>query len=492
MCRCFLHDFLVLFTELGDILGKTLENICIMKRNNLISALTGILLIALQSSFAQVSNYPLVIAKADTLLQQGISFGEVVGWTAGIYADGNILWEGGAGYLDRENDLTATPQMIHRTASIAKPMTAIAILQLVEQGKIQLDEPIQTYVPEFPKKPEGKITVRHLLTHTSGINAYKNRLDGISFKEYNSHLHAMEKFQDRDLVGEPGNVYQYTTYGYVVLGAIIEKVSGMRYEDYMKQNIWEPAGMLHTSPEKHKVEVENKSKLYKRKKGKLKDDINTNISVKVAGGGLQTTAGDLLRFGEAVISNKLIEANTLEMMLQDPGIRPKEAGNPYGMGWFLYNTDPDNRIIGHSGAQAGTSTQLLIMPDQGIVIACLSNTRGSYAWGLTWQLLELVQNPEALEQPLMKRVELPRAALDKFVGSYDFGKSGTLKIKRKGDQLYSYLNQFKGLKLYPASKNMIFYRNIPAYFNFEFDDQGEIVKTSYTQDGKTFHPKKIE
>lgn len=467
-----------------------------MKINPIVTAFLGVFLIAFQSSPAQVSpasHYPLLKSKADSLLQQGITFGEVVGWTAGIYAEGDIRWEGGAGYRDREKRLPATPQMIHRTASIAKPMTAIAILQLVEQGKVDLDEPIQTYVPEFPEKAEGTITVRHLLTHTSGINAYKNRRDMVSFKEYGSHLQAMEKFKDRDLVGEPGKVYQYTTYGYVVLGAILEKVSGMEYAAYMKQYVWEPAGMLHTSPEKHKVEVQHKSQLYKLKNGKLKDDLPTNISVKVAGGGLQTTVGDLLRFGEAVIAHKLIKAETLHMMLQNPAIRPQEAGNPYGMGWFLYDTDPENRLIGHSGAQAGTSTQLLIMPDQGIVVACLSNTRNSHSGTLTWGLLNLVKDPETMEKPLLTKVDLPREALDRFVGSYDFGNGSVIKIKRKGDQLYSYFNQFKGLKLYPASESLIFYRNmVGTYFQFDFDDQGEVVKTSYTQQRETYYLQKVE
>lgn len=464
-----------------------------MNIKNLISLLTGVLIsLSTLGQTPQVADPSLLTAKADSLLQQGISFGEVVGWTAGIYADGKILWEGGAGYRDREKSLAASPEMIHRTASIAKPMTAIAVLQLVEQGKIDLDQPIQTYLPEFPQKPEGTITVRYLLTHTSGINAYKNRLDMVSFKEYSSHLHAMEKFQDRKLVGEPGKVYQYTTYGYVVLGAIIEKVSGQSYDTYMEEYVWKPAGMNHTSPEKHKTALENKSMLYKNIKGKLKDDLNTNISVKVAGGGLQTTVGDLLRFGAAIISHKLVKAETLEMMLQNPGIRPKAAGNPYGMGWFLYNTDPENRIIGHSGAQAGTSTQLLIMPDRGVVIACLSNTRNSNAGGLTWQLLDFVQREEELKKPLMKSISLSPQAMDRFTGQYDFGKGGVLTIRRKGNQLYSDLNQFKGLRIYPASERMVFYRNTPAHFEFDLDEEGSIVKTTYIQNGKEYYPKKIK
>lgn len=439
----------------------------------------------------------LLASKADTLLDQGIEFGEHAGWTAGVYAEGEIQWEGGAGLRDVSAGLPAEPHMIHRIASIAKPMTAVAIMQLVEQGKIDLDAPLQSYVPEFPQKPEGTITVRHLLTHTSGINAYKSRLDGFTFKEYPTLLEAMGRFQDRDLVGTPGQVYQYTTYGYVVLGVVIEKVSGLNYEEYMKKYVWEPAGMKNTQAEKHKVAMDNKSQLYRKtKKGKLKKDLNTNISMKVPGGGLQSTVGDLLRFGEALLEGKLIDPQTFETMMEDPGIRPKEAGNPYGMGWFLYDTDPERRVIGHSGGQAGTTTQLMILPDQGVVVACISNTRGGGNWGnvmnFTWKMIDYVIEEGAIDKPLWKQVSISTEAMDRLTGKYDFGKGGILALKRKGDQLYSDLNQFKGIKLYPASESILYYRNVEAHFTFELDPQGKVAKTIYTQQGKEYSPKKLE
>ena len=439
----------------------------------------------------------LIGAKADTILNQGIDFGDHMGWAAGVYASGKILWEGGAGLRDASAKLPAGPDMIHRIASIAKPMTAIAIMQLVEQGKIDLDAPLQTYVPEFPKKPEGTITVRQLLTHSSGINAYKSRLDGFTFKEYPTLLEAMGRFQDRKLVGTPGKVYQYSTYGYVVLGVVIEKVSGLTYEEYMKTYVWEPAGMKFTEPEKHKVPVENKSRLYRlTKKGKLKSDLNTNISMKVPGGGLHSTVGDLLRFGEAVIEGKLVSPQTLEQMMENPGIRPKEAGNPYGMGWFLYDTDPDRRVIGHSGGQVGTTTQLMILPDQGVVVACISNTRGGNNWGkvvnFTWKMIDCITEEDALTKPIWKPKSISVEAKDRLTGKYDFGKGGILEIRRKGDQLYSDLNQFKGIKLYPASESILFYRNTDAHFEFVFDEEGKIAKTVYTQQGKEYFPERLE
>lgn len=348
------------------------------------------LTIASAQSSLLVNDVRMLALKADSLLEKSIMLGDHVGISGGIYGDGQVLWANGAGWSDREAGTPMTTNSVLRIASITKSMTAVGIMQLAEKGMIDLDEPIQAYVPQFPIKPEGTITVRHLLTHTSGIRHYQGTRDGFSRRQYPDLPAALKRFQDRDLAGEPGKVYQYSTYGYVLLGAILEKVSGMTYEHYMQKHIWGPAGMVSTSVEHQDDQVDHKSRLYRiSKKRKLKKDLNTNLSMKIPGGGVQSTAEDLLHFGEALMAGKLLKPETLNLMLTDPGIR--KEGNPYGMGWFLYSTAPGNRIIGHSGSQAGASSQLLILLDKKAVVTCLSNTRGGWndLFDLTWRLAGL-------------------------------------------------------------------------------------------------------
>ncbi|MEN0051982.1 MAG: serine hydrolase domain-containing protein, partial [Bacteroidota bacterium] len=206
---------------------------------------------------------------AQIILNQAIELRDFVGVTSGVAQNGQLIWKGGAGWNNRKNSIPADGNMLHRTASITKPMTAVAILQLVEKGKIDLDVPIQTYLPEFPKKSEGDITTRHLLQNTSGIKPYKNQREGTPKKHYPTLLDAIATFQDRALAFEPGTDYLYTTYGYVVLGAIIEKVSGQTYHDYMQENIWSKANMKHTSLEIKGNEYPNKAELYHKLKGKF-------------------------------------------------------------------------------------------------------------------------------------------------------------------------------------------------------------------------------
>ncbi|OJJ21125.1 hypothetical protein BKI52_11190 [marine bacterium AO1-C] len=315
--------------------------------------------------------------KADEILQKNIQKHGMVGIVAGVYKDGKVVWQNGAGYRDREAKIAANAQMLNRTASISKPMTAIAILQLFEQKKLGLDDPVQKYLPYFPKKKKGTITIRHLLHHISGIGAYQKRKNAFNTKNYPTLEEAIGVFKNRKLLNKPGEAYHYTTYGYVVLGAIVEKASGMTYRDYMKKNIWDKAGMTHTDVEVFGQSYNNKAKLYRKtRKGEIVEDKNTDLSIKVPGGGVQSTVGDLLKFGQAILEHKLIKPATFQMMITPSGI--KKRGNPYAMGWFVYGRkdQPSGLCIGHSGSQSGTSTQLLIYLDKKTVVATLCNTAG--------------------------------------------------------------------------------------------------------------------
>lgn len=314
--------------------------------------------------------------QANGILDKLVQANFIVGGSAGIMVDGEVVWEHASGYADKATTTAFQMQTVNRTASIAKSMTGVAVLQLVEKGLIDLDASIQTYIPEFPIKKEGTITVRHLLNHNSGIKGYKSGREAQTKKQYANLTEALTLFQDRDLLGAPGQVYNYTTYGYTVLGVIIERASGMSYVDYMKQHIWEPAEMENISVEVFGASVPNKSELYHNNgKGKLalSKKVN-NLSNRLPGGGLQCTTLDLLKFGDAVLKNRLISEASTEQMWTAPEVT-NEGGNAYGMGWFLYGDNPNiGPIYGHTGEQTGTSSILFVVPKYKMVIAIMTNT----------------------------------------------------------------------------------------------------------------------
>jgi CubicO group peptidase (beta-lactamase class C family) len=185
----------------------------------------------------------------------------------------------------------------------------------------------------------------------------------------------MNVFKDRELHAEPGEQYNYTTYGYVVLGVLIERVSGVSFEEYTKKNIWEKAGMNSTGVEHYGETYENKTQLYsKRRNGKVKHiKKGNNLSNRVPGGGFYSTLEDMLKFGQAVIHNTLIKPETLTMMFENNGL--KKEGNPIGLSWFMYGATPTpEKVFGHGGAQTGASSDLFIIPSEQKVIVVLSNT----------------------------------------------------------------------------------------------------------------------
>jgi len=467
------------------------RKIRVMKNRNILITLLILLPFFSIGQMALDNSAELINQKGDLLLEQAINFKEHVGITAAIYGSNKVIWTGGAGYRDEAQKETAKG-MIHRIASISKPMTAVAVFQLAEQGKLDLDVPIQQYVSEFPKSPKGEITTRQLLAHTSGVRHYKGFWDGFSFKQFSSLTKAMKRFQKRDLGFEPGKGFEYTTYGYVVLGVIIERISGMSYDQYMEKNIWEPAGMKHTSLENKKNKPANKSKLYQIKKDKLKKDWNTNISMKGPGGGVESTAQDLVLFGKALLNNTLISSSSFEQMIIDT--KMKKEGNPYAMGWFIYEDKDRGKIIGHAGGQAGTTTQMMIMLEKEVVVSVISNTRGQFGKviNMSFDLMQLATTPDVELAGTKKSISLNNSDLDKFTGKYESNGGTILKIYREDNQLISQFGEYPPLKLYTASSNQIFYRDFNAFFDFKWDGNGETAQVGYTQRGVKSELKKLK
>lgn len=318
--------------------------------------------------------------KAQALLEKLTNENNVVGATAGYSIDGETIWQASSGHADQKSQQEFTATTITRLASIAKPMTAIAVMQLVEQGLIDLDASVQTYIPDYPKQSNTQISIRHLLSHTSGIDGYKNGKEAQTKKEYTSLYDALSIFKDRDLLFEPGTRYNYTTYGYTLLGAVVEKVTGQSFEEYVQENIWDKAGMSNTGVVKYGQNKPNQSTLYQQNsKGKTRVGTENNLSNRIPGGGVYSTLEDMLKFGNSVINNVFVKESTMDLMRQHHSLE-KEA-NGYGFGWFLYNPKPnEGAIIGHSGEQTGSATQLLIIPSKKLVAVILSNTSGAYKY----------------------------------------------------------------------------------------------------------------
>ena len=260
-------------------------------------------------------------AKADTLLLNAMKLNDHLAVTAGVLVDSSYKWTGIAGYKQKSNLKRGDLNTQFRIASLSKPMTAVAILQLIERGMLHLDKSIDTYLPQLADKPHGNIKLYELLNHTSGIRHYHNDLEVITFRQYNNLGDALNKFINDPLIAEPGQQFLYSTYGYTVLGAIIEAVTNVTYQEYMDKNIWTPAGMNKTAIENSKLEYDNKAELYIKYKQQYIKSPKTNLSVKYPGGGIHSTAGDLIRFGNAILNSTLLDSVSTCLLYTSPSPR---------------------------------------------------------------------------------------------------------------------------------------------------------------------------
>jgi len=340
----------------------------------ILSFLFQITLVSLAFSQASDSRES-AIAKSKALLDNAISQQKCVGISAGVSVNGVIEWKDAAGYADKDNKTLYKTQTLTRTASIAKPMTAVAIMQLVEKNLLDIEAPINNYLDNFPNG--NKITTRHLLSHISGMDAYKSKKEVENKKHYPTLTQAADVFKDRKLLAEPGTAFNYTSYGYVVLGMIIESASGQSYEAYMQEHILDKVGMTHTGVEHFGQDYQDQAALYHiEKKGKIKSKKSNDLSNRIPAGGFYSTVEDLLAFGNALMSGELISAASFDMMKVDCGL--KKEGNGYGLGFYLYGMNDDfGEIVGHTGAQTGSSTFIMLLPDVSTSVVVLSNTSGA-------------------------------------------------------------------------------------------------------------------
>ena len=315
----------------------------------------------------------------------------IPGVSIAISRGSRVVYEQGYGFADLENEVAVRPETRFRTASIAKPMTAVAILRLAERKKLDLDAPISTTISRWPKK-RWPVTPRQLLGHLGGVRHYNRPGESHGTKAFPSLGSTLGLFAKDPLLHEPGTRFHYTTFGFSLLGLVIEHAAGKDYMDVLQREVFGPAGMRRTVQDSQWALIRNRSRGYRHldkrwlsrlpkriaKKLQVGQIINARLhdtSMKVPGGGLLSTSGDLVRFGQALMNGKLLSPESLKMMWTS---QKTKDGKPthYGLGWGV-GTRKGRRIIAHSGSQAGTSCVLVLLPDRQLAVSIMSNLRGA-------------------------------------------------------------------------------------------------------------------
>lgn len=341
---------------------------------------------------AQQATAPDVTAAIDRIVAQQMQKQQIPAMTVAVAIDGRVVYSKGFGTADMENAVTANGETLIRTGSLAKPITAVAAMTLVEAGKLDLDAPIQKYCPAFPQKP-WTITTRELLTHTSGIRHYKGE-EVDSTKHYPNMSDGFPIFAADPLLFQPGTKFSYSTYGYTVVGCVIEGASGQKYYDYVRQHVLLPAQMTHTYIDDVYAIVPRRARGYQTKDGKVQNAGLMDSSYKIPGGGLTSTAEDYVRFGSALMDGKIVKKETLATMWTATGVPTLDGGEPasYGMGFGVLMVDAD-KYVAHSGGQQGTSTDMVFLPGKRFAVAVFTNNENAEPFDVTGPILDLYHMP---------------------------------------------------------------------------------------------------
>ncbi len=304
-----------------------------------------------------------------------------------VVADNKLLWSKGYGLANVENQAQARSDTVYRLASITKSITAIAVMQLVEKGKIDLDAPIQKYCSAYPEK-QWTITPRQLLTHFAGVRHNKFE-EVVSTKHYNTISESVGAFKDDPLLQEPETKYFYSTPGYVLLGCAIESASGASYPDYLKENIFKPAGMTGTGLDDVFTIIPNRAAGYRTAlSGAIQNAPLHDTSIKIPAGGLVSTVEDMARFAIAVNAGQLVKPETLEKMWTKPKTRDGKESN-YAFGFLVGEANGQRRVF-NDGSQAGTRTFLFMLPKEKFAVVLMTNLERASCEELAPKIVDIV------------------------------------------------------------------------------------------------------
>ncbi len=337
-------------------------------------------LIALLSLFlSAVSWAQTQQAAVKKVLDDYVAANRVVGASVAVLKDDGVLFAAGAGFQDREQKLAAGPETVYRLGSISKPVTAVAAMQMVEAGKISLFSYVGVHVPEWPDK-KAHITLRHLLTHTSGIRHYIATKRDVYFEPF-TVTRSLDVFKGDDLLFKPGERVSYSTHAFSLVARMVETASGEEFAAYVSKRVAGPADAPSLSLEDRSKPNANRSQLYDwvGNGDPMRAVFIENISWKSGGGGMESSAPDLARFGRAVLTNKLLASQTTDFMFQKQVVDGLDTGR--GIGWDLDSAgNPE-----HGGAQQGCRALMKIDKATRTVFVVMTNTGGSHPIG---QLLQ--------------------------------------------------------------------------------------------------------
>lgn len=316
-------------------------------------------------------------ASVDRIVEDQLKSQKIVGASVGIIRDGQVVYLKGYGLADREANLPMTEDSLVRWASVSKTVTAFSAMQLVQAGKLSLEDDVRKHVPEFPDQQQ-LITVRDLMCHQSGIVHYRNGSVVKTQRTYDSPhpfedvVTALDTFRESPLVHPPRTKYSYSTHAFILLSAVVERAGQERFAEQVQRRICEPLGLKSLQPDYQWVEIPNRAKGYRRVGPALVPSSNTDVSWKLGGGGFISNIRDMASWAAALCRKELLSEESYRTMWT-PQVLANGSATDAGLGFFV-KEQGDAMLISHDGSQEKARTRLVIRPATrtGVVVMCNS------------------------------------------------------------------------------------------------------------------------
>ena len=422
----------------------------------------------------------------ETFVQAHLATGNFMG--AVLVARGDeVLFQDGYGMADLELDVPNTTEFVFRLGSLTKQFTAAAILQLQEQGLLDINDTVDRYLPGYPHGDE--ITIYQLLNHTSGIPDYEYLESTLAYRNAVSLDALMAKFSGLPFDFTPGSQFKYSSSGYVILTAIIEKVSGQSYPDYLVEHIFQPLGMETTRYDNADTVLPGRASGYTWDGDAYHNAEFFDMSNAAGAGGLVSTVGDMYKWDRALYTDALLSPAVREAFFT-PTVSTGD-GLSYAYGWFIRET-PEHTQALHSGGINGFVTFVVRDAATQLYVVVLSNVEHGAAEDVA-QGLAAIAYGEPYDMPGQSPVvEVDPAVLQKYAGSYQVSADLTFTITAEAGHLFGQSPGGPKFEIFPTSETDFFAKIADIKLHFEVGADGAVTELVIHDGSKEYHATKLD
>jgi len=414
------------------------------------------------------------VSRMDRIIQSHVDGKQFMGSVL-VAQGGKVLLDKGYGSANLEWDIPDSPQTKFRLGSLTKQFTAAAILLLEERGKLRTDDLVAKYLPDAPAS-WAKITLANLLTHTSGIPNFT------SFPDYSTTEatpttpeQLVARFRDKPLNFQPGEQWEYSNSGYGLLGYLLEKISGQRYQDFVRDNLFAPLGMTESGYDSHAAIIPHRASGYAPGANGPVNAGYIDMSIPFSAGALYSTTEDLLRWEQGLFGGKVLRAESLKKMTT-----PFKNDYAYGL---AVRTAHGYTVIEHGGGIEGFNTQLAYDPDRKLAVIVLGNLNGGAPGEIAGQLMSLLHGEKVVLPSERKEITVSTDVLRRYVGTYQLTPTFSIVITLEGNRLMSQATNQSALPLFPESETSFFLKAVDAQIEFAKNDKGEVTSLTLRQGG---------